>query len=167
MGRAAVRKRQRTDWDDDKFISRCREAAARKGWSIEDLSEAAGFDRYFLSKPAAVGRRIDGVISLAHAAGVSLDWLAGIDPEPIGIDPVELARLGAVANVAAHLYVAISVQHSDMDANAIIRSVLEVIGHKADKPAIVDEAIAAGRQEGAAEPKSAARAERTRHPRTN
>lgn len=124
-------KRERYLWDDEKFISRCREAAARKNWSIEDLSEAAGFDRYFLNKPAPVGRRIDGILALAHTADVSLDWLVGLDKEPAPISASELARLGAVATVTAHLFVALSSQNSDMDADAIVRSVLDVIGDKA------------------------------------
>jgi hypothetical protein len=43
-------------WDDSGFVARCAEAAARKGWSVEDLCERAGYDRYFLSKPAGYGR---------------------------------------------------------------------------------------------------------------
>jgi len=157
-------KPQRADWDDEKFISRCRVAAARKGWSLEELCERAGLDRYYLTKSAAVGRRIDAVISLARTAGVSLEWIAGLDDELVTLDPSELARLGAVANVVAHLYVAINLQRSDMDANAIIQSVLEVIGHKGGKPA---KAIAAGTKAAATIGKGAARAERTRRPRTS
>lgn len=164
MDPASAMKPQRADWDDEKFISRCRVAAARKGWSLEEFCERAGLDRYYLTKPAAVGRRIDAVISLARTAGVSLEWLAGLDDELVTLDSAELARLGAVANVAAHLYVAINLQSSDMDANAIIRSVLEVIGHKAGKPA---KAIAAGTKAAPTAGKGVARAGRTRHPRTS
>lgn len=164
MDPAAAIKPQRADWDDEKFISRCRVAAARKGWSLEEFCERAGLDRYYLTKPAAVGCRIDAVISLARTAGVSLEWLAGLDDELVALDSSELARLGAVANVASHLYVAINLQRSDMDANAIIRSVLEVIGHKTGKLA---QPIAAGTKAPAATDKRAARAARTRHPRTS
>src|SRR6187399_172508 len=164
MDPATAMKPQRADWDDEKFISRCRVAAARKGWSLEELCERAGLDRYYLTKTAAVGRRIDAVISLARTAGVTVEWLAGLDGESLTLDSSELARLGAVANVAAHLYVAINLQRSDMDANAIIRSVLELIGHKAGKPA---RAIAAGTKAAATADKGADRAARTRRPRTS
>jgi len=103
MDPATAMKPQRADWDDEKFISRCRVAAARKGWSLEELCERAGLDRYYLTKTAAVGRRIDAVISLARTAGVTVEWLAGLDGESLTLDSSELARLGAVANVAAHL----------------------------------------------------------------
>lgn len=164
MNPPAAMKPQRADWDDEKFISRCRVVAARKRWSLEEFCERAGLDRYYLTKPAAVGRRIDAVISLARTAGVTLEWLAGLDDESLTLDSSELARLGSVANVAAHLYVAINLQRSEMDANAIIRSVLEVIGHKYGKPA---KAIAAGTKAAATAGKGGVRAEQTRHPRTS
>jgi transcriptional regulator with XRE-family HTH domain len=67
---------RKTQWDDAGFVHRCAEAARRRGWSLEELAEQAGFDRYYFGKPASVGRRIDIVMKLADTLGVSLDWLA-------------------------------------------------------------------------------------------
>lgn len=122
---------ERKGWDDTLFLSRCRQVAALNGWTLQEYSERAGCDPYFLSKTAAVGRRIDNVIALANVGGVTLDWLAGLQ-ETLGppLNSSQLARLGAVANVAVHLYAAISLQPSDVDADEIIRGVLSVIGQK-------------------------------------
>jgi hypothetical protein len=50
---------KRLEWNDELFILRCRIAAGRKGWSLEDLCREIGANPYFLSKPAPVGRRTD------------------------------------------------------------------------------------------------------------
>jgi hypothetical protein len=69
---------EREGWNDALFLSRCRQVAALNGWTLQEYSERAGCDPYFLSKTAAVGRRIDNVIALANIGGVTLDWLAGL-----------------------------------------------------------------------------------------
>jgi hypothetical protein len=73
---------ERKGWDDTLFLSRCRQVAALNGWTLQEYSERAGCDPYFLSKTAAVGRRIDNVIALANVGGVTLDWLAGLQETP-------------------------------------------------------------------------------------
>jgi hypothetical protein len=129
--------------------------AARKGWSVEDLCERAGYDRYFLSKPAGYGRRIDCVIALARTAGVSLEWLAGVSLSD-AVDPTtELARLATVANVATHLYFALRSQPSNADDEAIIRSTLAALGQERPQRAAEEQPEAIERQEPGAAPTTA------------
>jgi hypothetical protein len=135
---ASSMKRQRkvatTTWDDDQFRARCRVAAVRRGWTVEELCERAGLDRFYLGKTAALGRRVDAVIALAHTAEVTLTWLAGVEEAPDLLDPTEAARLGAVADVAAHLYCKIRSEGFDADTGAIVRAVLDVVGRRRIKP---------------------------------
>ncbi len=117
-------------WDDDQFRERCAVAAARKGWSLEDLCDYAGIDRYYLNTRPAHGRRIDAIMSIAKAAEVSLHWLVTFDQSVPLISHTDLPRLADIANVVAYLYLAMSLQRSDMDANDIVRSVMDMLGRR-------------------------------------
>lgn len=108
MTTANIRAVMSDSWSDADFCARVEERAAALGMSVRELMAEAGLAADTLNHPAAQGRRIDTILKIAKAAKTTPDALLGITPEDDPEAQLRLARLALVADVAAHLYVALS-----------------------------------------------------------
>lgn len=125
-------------WDDEKFIERCEELARAKNWTLPDLAENASMARdYFAKRGGGRARNIVSIIRLAGALGVPVvELIEGsanppAPPPPPPIDPIKLERLATVANVAAHLYLALDGRKAtvpeDIDAQELLQVLMRFI----------------------------------------
>lgn len=104
-------------WNDQQFRERVLECGRAKGLeSLEEIGAFAELDRHYFrdDKPTPKGRNITKILQLAAKLDVDPGYLIGISDSPEGDVSrhvarrmPELERLAFVANVAAHLYVAI------------------------------------------------------------
>lgn len=64
--------------------TRLRQARERKGWTLLEVSEAAGVDKSILSRIESGDRldfRVSTAVAICHALDISLDELTGLDSD--------------------------------------------------------------------------------------
>jgi transcriptional regulator with XRE-family HTH domain len=63
------------------LAERLRAERARKGWSLDDLAARSGVNRITIHRAEHAAERISApvVMALAHALGVTMDYLCGMD----------------------------------------------------------------------------------------
>lgn len=100
--------------DRDVFGPRVESALRARGWTQGQLAHFSGVGQSHISQiiKGTTRPRIDIAASLARALGVSLDWLAGLPPQP-GVEtltPEERELVEAFAKLdAAHRQLALDI----------------------------------------------------------
>lgn len=121
-------------WDDEEFIARVSQQAEALGMSLRDVSTKAGLaPDYFVKRRGGAGRNIVMIVKLARALDVPVSVL--VDPLPktsaSDSDQVKLDRLAMVANVAAHLYLALDARKAaipeDVDADELLHMLMRFV----------------------------------------
>lgn len=123
-------------WDDEKFIARVRELAEAQGLTLKAVSTKAGLapDYFVKRRGGEAGRNIVSIIQLAGALNLPVSTLLdppSDNPSLAEIDQVKLDRLAMVANVAAHLYLALDARKAaipeDIDADELLQMLMRFV----------------------------------------
>jgi len=95
-------------WSEDEFRARVEAKAAELGTTVRDIMREAGLAEDTLNKSPSQGRRIDTIFKIAAAAKMTKEEALGLPPASDKAAHSRLERLALVADIAAHLYVALS-----------------------------------------------------------
>lgn len=97
-----------TSWSDAAFKERIEKRAEELGTTVREIMREAGLAEDTLNHEAVKGRRIDVIFKIAAAARMTPEEALGLPSSPSLATRRRLERLALVADIAAHLYVALS-----------------------------------------------------------
>lgn len=126
-------------WSEEAFRRKVKSAADGMGVTEREILRRAALSEDTFSKPPKEGRRIDTVLRIAEAAGLSPEDALGVS-EMSPETRRQLKRLALVADIAAHLYVALSERSSRAEPGApepkqLISAIMDLIdGTPAEQP---------------------------------